>query len=118
MEYYNGQTEYLKGVLDAYGILGLNEMFPKGYQYVLDLPVLLRGPVHNLAIGGTERTAVIFENYKELIQSRSAKTIMAAPEQFDAEWDSFMNELERIGMPELEQEVTGLLRERYDLWYN
>jgi len=117
MEYYNGQTEYLKGVLDAYGILGLNEMFPKGYPYVLDMPVLLRGPVYNLAIGGTERTAVIFENYKELIQSRSAKAVMAPANKFDAEWDAFMVELDKIGMPELEKEVTDLLRERYNLWY-
>ena len=118
-EYYEAQSDYLKDFMTHYGIIGLNQMFPIGYPYILDQtthPILLRGPVYNLPFEQNERCKVIFESYKDLIVNRSGATITASPENFEAEWDRFMNDLERVGIVELEQEITRLLAERMTLW--
>jgi len=41
---------------------------------------------------------------------------MASPADFDAEWASFISDLDGMGLRALEEELTNALRDRMALW--
>jgi len=118
MEYFYSQDEATQHVLSQYGILGLNGLFPRGMPWYVDQPVLPRGQINTLPTGQTVQTAVAMENYRDMIPSRVARAVMASPADFDAEWASFMSDLDGVGLRELEEELTTALRDRMSLWFD
>ena len=113
MSFYNDQiTDFYRNVLDIYGLIGFNMLFPQACEFP-DLPY---PNIWELPLGKTEETMTIMQAYVEMQLRNIARAVLAAPEDFDAKWDMFLNELEAINISLLEEEATQLLRERMIMW--
>jgi putative aldouronate transport system substrate-binding protein len=44
------------------------------------------------------------------------KAILAPKDQFDKEWDNYLNEMNKAGLPKVTDEINRLLQEKLELW--
>ena len=111
-EKWDSYTDMQRQMLEAYGVRGFNLLFPPQSA----VPESAFGAAWTLPIGQTEDAKVIQQKAEEITLKAVARAVLAKPEDFDAEWDKFMQEIEGINIGLLEAEVTGLVAERMELW--
>ncbi|WP_026675151.1 ABC transporter substrate-binding protein [Alkalihalobacterium bogoriense] len=107
-------TEVEKEVLAAYGVETWKELFPQEDEF----PVRPYGAAWEINYSSDSPIAVPFQRAQDTMFSRIPQAILADPKDFDSIYDSFMDELERHGVEEMEQEFTKLLQKRIELWNN
>ncbi|MNJ70574.1 hypothetical protein D3C77_670470 [compost metagenome] len=54
---------------------------------------------------------------KDITWKRIPEAVMAKPADFDAIWDSYMKDLEKAGVKEMEEAYGQFVKDRVKLWY-
>ena len=103
-------TEIEKEVLAGFGINMWRDLFRT------DLPVKSYGLAWQISLPHGSDAAVINQRIQDITWSSIPQAIMASPDEFDAVYDAFQNELLEAGALELEATFTQLLRDRIELW--
>ncbi len=101
-----------KEVLSAYGATIWKDLFPKEDEFKLKP----WGALWNIPIPSESDLVVLEEKLKNITWKRIPEAILAKPEQFDALWDKYMQEIEAAGVEKAEQLRQELLNERLALW--
>jgi ABC-type sugar transport system, periplasmic component len=114
MELWDTYSPIQQEIMEAYGVRGFNQLFPAA-STIEQSPF---GAAWTLPIGQTEETKVIMGKVEEITLQDIAKAVLAKPEDFDAEWDNFMKNVEDVNLSVLEDEVTALVAERIEMWGN
>ncbi|MFA9456222.1 ABC transporter substrate-binding protein [Halalkalibacter sp. AB-rgal2] len=105
-------TEIEKEVLDAYDAEIWADLYPDGDQF----PVKPWGAGYQINWDADSPISVPFQRASDSIYTRIPEAILADPEEFDAVFDRFMDELEGHGVEEMEAHFTELVQKRVELW--
>jgi len=103
-------TDIERRVLAAYGATMWRDLFRT------DFPVKAYGMAWQIALPHGSNEAVTMQRISDITWQRIPEAIMAPPEQFDAIFDSFQQEVLDAGALQLETEFTRWLQERLELW--
>ena len=106
-------TEADKKTLKAYGVEAWTELYPAAEE----LGVAKHGQVWQLNIPTDSDMAIIQKKADDYIQQATTQAILGKPEEFDAAWDEIIKTLESYNIDSLNEGVTGLIKERLELWY-
>lgn len=105
-------TQADRETLAAYNIRSYKDLWPSEEEF----PVRPWGAAWNINMGTGSEANVIFQKCQDIMKRRITQAILAEPEQFDAIWDDFMEELEKAGVEKLNEEFTKLVKDRVKLW--
>ncbi|WP_159884534.1 ABC transporter substrate-binding protein [Paenibacillus puerhi] len=101
-----------KEVLSKYNAKMWRDLFPTASEF----PVKPWGAAWQINIPQDTDGAVIVKKLQEIVRKRVPEMIMKSPDQFDAIWDAFQQDMEKAGVHKLEAQFEGLLQERMKLW--
>ncbi|UUZ93445.1 hypothetical protein LJK87_01300 [Paenibacillus sp. P25] len=101
-----------KEVLSKYNAKMWRDLFPKASEF----PVKPWGAAWQINIPQDTDGAVIMKKLQEIVRKRVPEMIMKSPDQFDAIWDAFQNDMDKAGVHKLEAQFEGLLKDRMELW--
>ncbi len=105
-------TEKEKEVLANYGVERWGELYPQADEF----PVKPWGAGWQINWDSGSDIALTFQRAQDIMFQRVPEAILAKPEEFDEVWAEFMNDLDRIGVEEMEQEYNELLQQKIRLW--
>ena len=109
IESYN---EAEKEVLDAYGATLWKDLFPSEDNF----PIKPWGAAWNIPIPGDHEVSVLDTRLRDITWKRIPEAILAKPEEFDAIWDAYMEELEKNGVERAEKGRQEFVEARVALW--
>ncbi|WP_309122773.1 ABC transporter substrate-binding protein [Paenibacillus sp.] len=101
-----------KETLAAYGLQTWKDHFPKGEEF----PVRPWGAAWNIQVPSDSDTNILAEKMKGITWKRIPEIILAKPEEFDAKWDAYQQELLDAGVEKMEDGYEALVKERVKLW--
>lgn len=101
-----------KEVLAAYDAVIWKDLFPQEDEFELKP----WGALWNIPIPSESDLVVLEERLKNITWKRVPEAILASPDEFDAIWDKYMQEIESAGVKEAEEMRQQLLNERLSLW--
>lgn len=101
-----------KEVLEAYGVETWKDLFPDEEAF----PVKPWGAAWNITVPADSELNVTIKRSSDIMRKRVPEAILAEPEEFDAVWEQFMNDLEDAGIEEAEEQYTELVQNRVQLW--
>ncbi|MFF2090797.1 ABC transporter substrate-binding protein [Paenibacillus sp. NPDC058174] len=107
-----GYNDIEKEVFQGYGISTWKDLFPKEDEF----PVKPWGAAWNISVPANSQVNVIAEKLKDITWKRIPEAILADPAKFDALWDSYMKEIDKAGVKEMEEGYTKLVQARVKLW--
>lgn len=105
-------TKDEKEALVAYKAQTFADLFPQPST----LPTRAYGSGATFVLGKTDETKVAWKKTQDTILKDIARAVMGKPEQFDANWTSFMNNLKDAGVEKVEAEATQEYKDRLKLW--
>ncbi|MCR6097672.1 extracellular solute-binding protein [Salipaludibacillus agaradhaerens] len=105
-------TEKEKEVLEAYGANIWADLYPAADEF----PVKPWGAGWEINWRSDSPIAIPFQRAQDIMMTRIPEAILADPEDFDHVYDRFMDELDDIGVENMEAEFTELVRQRVELW--
>ncbi|WP_166240282.1 ABC transporter substrate-binding protein [Paenibacillus turpanensis] len=105
-------TEADKETLKAYGKTVYKDFWPSEDEF----PMRPYGAAWSISFETGSEANVIFEKTQDIMKKRVPEAIMASPEQFDAVWDAFMQDLQKAKVDKLNEEYTKMVRDRIKLW--
>lgn len=106
-------TDLEKEVLKNYGVEMWKDLYPQKEEF----PVKPWGAGFHINPQDQEIIA-IEQRVLDIVKQRIPEAILAAPEEFDAIYDKFLEEIDAAGAEKAEAEKTRLIRERVELWNN
>lgn len=105
-------TDTEKEVLAGYGATTWMDLFPKPNEF----PVKPWGAVWMYHISDSDITAIDSKLTNDIGPRLVPKAILAPKDQFDKEWDNYLNEMNKAGLPKVTDEINRLLQEKLELW--
>lgn len=105
-------TDTERETLSKYGVKYHTEMFPNP----LELEVRPYGQCDSLTFGTEEEIKVIKQKFDESRLPHLAEAIMCTPEEFDGVWDSYMTELDEMGVDKMVDAVSASFVNRLEQW--
>ncbi|MFX3635699.1 MAG: ABC transporter substrate-binding protein [Candidatus Pristimantibacillus sp.] len=105
-------TEADKKTLAAYKASTYKDLWPADDAF----PERPYGAAWNIAFETGSDANVIFQKTQDIMKKRVPEAILAKPADFDKVWDSFMNDLKKAGVDELNAEYTNMVKNRVELW--
>lgn len=105
-------TQADKDTLKAYGKTTYKDFWPSEKEF----PVKPWGAAWSISFETGSEANVIFQKSQDIMKKRIPEAILAKPEQFDAVWDAFMKDLEKINVNKLHQDYTKMVKDRIRLW--
>ena len=106
------QTDVEKEVLENYGVELWSDLYPGADEF----EVKPWGAAYNIPIPSDSNLDVVNQRMLDITTKRIPEAILAKPEDFDAVWDQFMQDLENAGVEEAEKEYTQLIKDTVELW--
>ena len=106
------QTDMEKEVLENYDVELWSDLYPGAEEF----DIKPWGAAYNLAIPGDSDLDVVNKRMLDITTKRIPEAILAKPEDFDAIWDEFMLDLEKVGVEEAEAEYTQIIKDTVELW--
>jgi putative aldouronate transport system substrate-binding protein len=107
-----GLTDVEKEVLKNYDA----ELWKDLYPPTEDFPVKPWGAGYNLAIPSGSNLEVTNKRMIDITFKRIPEAILADPEEFDEVWEQFMDDLDKAGVEEAEDEFTKIVKDIVELW--
>lgn len=101
-----------KETLQGYGVKTWAELFTNEK----DLPIKPWGAAWNISIPSDDEVNILSNKMKDITWKRIPNMIMAKPEQFDALWDKYQQELIDAGVEKMEKGFTKYVQDRVKLW--
>ncbi|WP_100408227.1 ABC transporter substrate-binding protein [Bacillus solitudinis] len=101
-----------KEVLENYGVERWGELYPQADEF----PVKPWGAGWQINWDSGSDIALTFQRGQDIMFQRVPEAILADPEEFDNVWDKFMEDLDKIGVEEMENEYNELLQQKIRLW--
>lgn len=108
------QTDIEKEVLAAYGVELWKDLFPQMDEF----PVKPWGAAYNISIPANSELQGLNQRALDLTKQMVPKAVLASPDKFDDEWDSFMDALEKANIEKAEQQYSELIKDTVELWSN
>lgn len=106
-------SEPEKEALAAYNIEHWKGLFPSEEEF----PERKAGAVYNISLPADNKATILGAKMKDITWKRIPEAIMAKPADFDAIWDSYMKELDKAGVKEMEEAYGQFVKDRVKLWY-
>jgi putative aldouronate transport system substrate-binding protein len=101
-----------KEALAAYKATTWKDLFPAEDEF----PVKEWGALYNMQVPTDGDYQVIYQKTQDIVQKRIPEAILAKPADFDRLYDAFLAEMNRAGAEKMEQEYTGLVKDRVSLF--
>ena len=98
--------------LDAYGAELWVDLFPAPE----DLGQPAHGRAWELPLPTSSQVNVVQQRADDYTTQKVTEAILASPDDFDAIWDEMQTELEAMGIEEANEEMTGYIHNRIELW--
>ncbi|MGO4542171.1 ABC transporter substrate-binding protein [Paenibacillus sp. 2TAB19] len=98
--------------LSHYGVERYLDLWPQADEF----PVKAWGAAWNIPKETGSEVDVLAKKADEIMKKRIPEAIMAKPEQFDAVWDNFMKDLDKMGIQKVNEHMTQLVKDRVELW--
>ncbi|WP_343794853.1 ABC transporter substrate-binding protein, partial [Gracilibacillus halotolerans] len=108
------QTDIEKEVLAAYGV----ELWKDLYPQIDDFPVKPWGAAYNISIPANSELQGLNQRALDLTKQMVPRAVLASPDKFDDEWDSFMDALEKANVEKAEELYSELIQNTVELWSN
>jgi putative aldouronate transport system substrate-binding protein len=116
-------TNFKSQIIAAYSDADRETLSHYGAERYLDLwpqadefPVKAWGAAWNIPKETGSEVDVLAKKADEIMKKRIPEAIMAKPEQFDAIWDNFMKDLDKMGIQKVNEHMTQLVKDRVELW--
>ncbi|MBO0992215.1 ABC transporter substrate-binding protein [Bacillus sp. SD088] len=106
------QTDMEKEVLEAYSV----ELWKDLYPQMDEFEVKPWGAAYNLAIPGGSDLEVKNQRMLDVTFKRIPEAILADPADYDDVWDTFMKDLDKVGVEDAEDEYTKIIQDTVELW--
>lgn len=107
-----GLTDVEKEVLKNYGV----ELWKDLYPSADDFPVKPWGAAYNLAIPAGSKLEVANQRMLDITFKRIPEAILADPNEFDDVWKKYMDDLDKAGVEEAEEEFSKIVKDTVELW--
>jgi putative aldouronate transport system substrate-binding protein len=107
-----GLTDVEKEVLKNYDAELWKDLYPSSEEF----PVKPWGAAYNLAIPSGSTLEVTNKRMIDITFKRIPEAILADTEEFDDVWDQFMDDLDKAGVEEAEDEFTKIVKDTVELW--
>ena len=98
--------------LAAYHATTWKDLFPAADEF----PVREWGASYNIQVPTDGDYQVIYQKTQDIIHKRIPAAILSKPAEFDKIYDSFLDELDKAGAQQMEQEYTKLVKDRVALF--
>ncbi|MEN1988389.1 extracellular solute-binding protein [Paenibacillus hubeiensis] len=108
----NNYTDADKETLKAYGATTWMDLFPNEK----DFPPKAWGAAWNISVPPDDEIKVIENKVKDITWKVIPQAVMSKPEQFDAIWDDYQQQLINAGVEKMEQGFTKYVQDRVKLW--
>jgi len=108
----NNYTDADKETLKAYGATTWMDLFPNEK----DFPPKPWGAAWNISVPSDDEIKVIENKVKDITWKVIPQAVMSKPEQFDAIWDDYQQQLVQAGVEKMEQGFTKYVQDRVKLW--
>lgn len=103
-----------KKVLSAYKVETFADLFPSPDKFPLRNWVS-ESTIVNL-IPADSDAKVIYTKMQDVIKKDVVKAVMAKADQFDAEWNNFLTDMDKAGQKTFEKTCEDLMKEQLDIW--
>ncbi|GBF72893.1 hypothetical protein PA598K_01170 [Paenibacillus sp. 598K] len=107
-----GYNDIEKEVLAAYDASIWKDLFPSEDNF----KVKPWGAAWNITIPGEHEVSILDTKLRDITWKRIPEAILAKPEEFDAIWDAYMQELDRAGVDKAEKGREEFVKARVELW--
>ena len=111
-EIVKNYNEAEKETLAGYGVDTWKDLFPSEE----DFPVKEWGAAYNMPVPSGTDYEVTFQKTQDIIQKRIPEAIVSTPDKFDQIYDTMLQELDKAGAVEMEQQYTEWVKARVELW--
>lgn len=105
-------SDFEREVLKGYGINFWKDLFPRESEFQLKS----WGSAWNIPIPTDSPITIFLEKEQEIIHLMIPLAILAEPSEFDAVYDDMLEQLETIGVREIEKEYSTYVKKRITLW--
>jgi len=105
-------TDTEKEILAGYGATTWMDLFPKPSEF----PIKPWGAVWMYHISDTDITAIDSKITNDIGPRLIPKAILAPEDQFDKAWDTYLNEMDKAGLPKVTDAINKVLQEKLQLW--
>ncbi|SDZ18977.1 putative aldouronate transport system substrate-binding protein [Evansella caseinilytica] len=105
-------TEKEKEVLANYGVEMWKDLYPSADEF----PVKPWGAAWQINWESDSDIALKFQRAQDTMYRRIPEAILAKPEDFDKVYDTFMDDLDKIGVEKMEADFNELLQAKIRLW--
>ncbi|WDH82065.1 ABC transporter substrate-binding protein [Paenibacillus urinalis] len=111
-EIVKNYNEAEKETLAGYGVDTWKDLFPSKDEF----PVKEWGAAYNMPVPSGTDYEVTFQKTQDIIQKRIPEAIVSTPDKFDQIYDSMLQEIDKAGAVEMEQQYTEWIKARVELW--
>ncbi|MCM3130438.1 MULTISPECIES: ABC transporter substrate-binding protein [unclassified Paenibacillus] len=111
-EIVKNYNEAEKETLAGYGVETWKDLFPSEDEF----PVKEWGAAYNMPVPSGSDYNVTFQKTQDIIQKRIPEAIVSTPDKFDEIYDSMLQEIDKAGAVEMEQQYTEWVKARVELW--
>jgi len=105
-------TDTEKEILAGYGATTWMDLFPKPSEF----PIKPWGAVWMYHISDTDITAIDSKITNDIGPRLIPKATLAPEDQFDKAWDTYLNEMDKAGLPKVTDAINKVLQEKLQLW--
>ena len=105
-------TEAEKETLAGYKVKAWPDLFPSDEE----LGVSKHGQVWQLNIPSDSDMAIIQKKADDYVQQAATQAVLGKPADFDKAWDEIISTVKGYEIDKVNEGITGLLKERLDLW--
>jgi len=101
-----------KNILQHYKAKTFTDLFPQAS----DFPDRAYGSAGGFQVGKTDETKVDWKKAQDCVLKDIAAAVLCKPEQFNASWQNFMNDLKDAGIQKVEAEMTQQYKDTLKFW--
>ncbi len=105
-------TDVEKEVLAGYGVKTWMDLFPSSEEF----PAKPWGATWMYNIDDPDLVEIDNRVRDDIGMRLIPKAILASPDEFDAIWDEYLEEMENAGLPTLTEAMNDLVQEKMELW--
>lgn len=107
-------TDSQKEGLKAYGATLESDLFPPAS----DFPIPPYGYAWQIGFPAESDSAMILKKYVDLYHKRAPEAVLCKPSEFDAAWDKFQKEIDKLNVTKAEDDFTKFVADRVKMWGN
>lgn len=105
-------SEPEKETLKAYGAEHWKDLFPAEEEF----GPRAYGAAYTMSLASDDPAVILGAKMKDITWKRIPEAVMSKPEEFDKIWDSYMADLDKAGVKEMEEAYTKHILNRIELW--